>query len=87
MKINLRFMMKIFEEDYITPNVEDDDEMLLIKEAITKLNGVQRKIYLSYVVNGTYTATAQEFGVSIPTIKTYINTINGIIRDYIFNNI
>lgn len=87
MKINLRFMMKIFEEDYITPNVEDDDEMLLIKEAITKLNGVQRKIYLSYVVNGTYTATAQEFGVSIPTIKTYINNINGIIRDYIFDNI
>ena len=79
--------MKIFEEDYITPNVEDDDEMLLIKEAITKLNGVQRKIYLSYVVNGTYTATAQEFGVSIPTIKTYINNINGIIRDYIFDNI
>lgn len=78
---------KIFEEDYITPNVEDDDEMLLIKEAITKLNGVQRKIYLSYVVNGTYTATAQEFGVSIPTIKTYINNINGIIRDYIFDNI
>jgi len=79
--------MKIYEEDYITPNVEDDDEMLLIKEAITKLNGVQRKIYLSYVVNGTYTATAQEFGVSIPTIKTYINNINGIIRDYIFDNI
>lgn len=79
--------MKIFEEDYITPSVEDDDEMLLIKEAITKLNGVQRKIYLSYVVNGTYTATAQEFGVSIPTIKTYINNINGIIRDYIFDNI
>lgn len=78
---------KIFEEDYITPSVEDDDEMLLIKEAITKLNGVQRKIYLSYVVNGTYTATAQEFGVSIPTIKTYINNINGIIRDYIFDNI
>lgn len=80
-------MKKIFEEDYITPSVEDDDEMLLIKEAISKLNGVQKKIYLSYVENGTYTATAQEFGVSIPTIKTYINNINGIIREYIFNNI
>lgn len=80
-------MKKIFEEDYITPSVEDDDEMLLIKEAISKLNGVQKKIYLSYVENGTYTATAQEFGVSIPTIKTYINNINGIIRNYIFDNI
>lgn len=80
-------MKKIFEEDYITPSVEDDDEMLLVKEAISKLNGVQKKIYLSYVENGTYTATAQEFGVSIPTIKTYINNINGIIRNYIFDNI
>lgn len=80
-------MKKIFEEDYITPNENDDDEMLLIKEAISKLNGVQKKIYLSYVENGTYTATAQEFGVSIPTIKTYINNINGIIRNYIFDNI
>lgn len=80
-------MKKIFEEDYITPSVEDDDEMLLVKEAISKLNGVQKKIYLSYVENGTYTATAQEFGVSIPTIKAYINDINGIIRNYIFDNI
>lgn len=78
--------MRIIDE-YITPSVEDDDEMLLVKEAISKLNGVQRKIYLSYVENGTYTATAEEFGVSIPTIKTYINNINGIIRDYIFDNI
>lgn len=78
--------MRIIDE-YITPMAEDDDEMLLIKEAISKLNGVQRKIYLSYVENGTYTATAEEFGVSIPTIKTYINNINGIIREYIFDNI
>lgn len=78
--------MRIIDE-YITPMDEDDDEMLLIKEAISKLNGVQRKIYLSYVENGTYTATAEEFGVSIPTIKTYINNINGKIREYIFDNI
>lgn len=78
--------MRIIDE-YITPMDEDDDEMLLIKEAISKLNGVQRKIYLSYVENGTYTATAEEFGVSIPTIKTYINNINGKIRDYIFDKI
>lgn len=78
--------MRIIDE-YITPLPDDDDEMLLIKEAISKLNGVQRKIYLSYVENGTYTATAEEFGVSIPTIKTYINNINGKIRDYIFDKI
>ena len=79
--------MRIIDEDYTVVTDEDDDEMLLIKEAISKLNGVQRKIYLSYVENGTYTATAEEFGVSIPTIKTYINNINGIIREYIFDNI
>ena len=78
--------MRIIDE-YITPMAEDDDEMLLIKEAISKLNGVQRKIYLSYVEHGTYTATAEEFGVSIPTIKTYINNINGKIREYIFDKI
>ena len=80
-------MMKIFDEDYTVVTEEDDDEMVLIKEAIKSLTPVQRKIYLLYVETGTYTATANEFGVTVPTIKAYINNINGIIREYVFKMI
>lgn len=79
--------MKIFDEDYTIINEEDDDEMVLIKEAIKSLTPVQRKIYLLYVETGTYTATANEFGVTVPTIKSYITNINGIIREYVFKRI
>ena len=67
-------------------NIEDDDEMFLIKQALSSLTSVQRKIYLTYLESGTYTATAKEFGVSVPTIRTYINNINDIIKEYVFNH-
>ena len=66
----------------------DDDELFLIKEAIEKkLTKVQRKIYLTYVDEGTYSATAKAFNCSIPTISKYIKRINGLIAQYVFDNI
>lgn len=79
--------MKIFEEEYTNITIEDDDEMALIKEAIKSLTSVQRKIYLTYCENMTYTATAKIFGVSIPTVKTYLDRITKIIIKYVFDNI
>lgn len=79
--------MKIFEEEYTNITIEDDDEMALIKEAIKSLTTVQRKIYLTYCENMTYTATAKIFGVSIPTVKTYLDRITKIIIKYVFDNI
>lgn len=78
--------IKIFEEEFINLNLEDDDEMMLIKEAIKSLNTVQRKIFLTYAETGTYTATAKEFGVSIPTVCSYIKKIRNKLIEYVFNN-
>lgn len=74
--------------EYTQKNIEDDDEMYLIKEAVEKaLNPVQRKIFLTYTELGTYTATAKEFKVSVPTIKAYIQGLRGKIYEYVDDNI
>lgn len=70
------------EEDYRVTD-EDDDEMMLIKNAVFALPTVQRKIWLVYTEIGTYSGTAKEYGVSVPTIKKYLKEI----REKIFENI
>lgn len=70
------------EEDYKITD-EDDDEMMLIKNAVFALPTVQRKIWLTYTEIGTYAGTAKEYGVSVPTIKKYLKEI----REKIFENI
>lgn len=62
-------------EEYLTPTEEDDDQMIGIKENLRKLRPVELKIFMTYVDLGTYAATAREFNVSAPTIKSYINKI------------
>lgn len=80
-------MTKIPTEEYVLPTDEDDDEMLMIKEAIKSLNPIQQKIFLTYVSLGTYTATAKEFKVSNTTIKSYIGKIKEKIYDYVNRHI
>lgn len=72
--------------EYTTVMDTDDDEMVLIKEAIMSLNDVQRKIYLTYVEQGTYTGTAKLFKVSNTTIKSYIGKIKEKIMEYVFEH-
>ena len=52
--------------------MEDDDRMYKIKDAIQALRPVERKIFLTYVESGTYSETARQFKVSVPTAKRYI---------------
>lgn len=64
-------MIEVFEEEYdIT--IEDDDRMYEIKSALQSLRPVERKIFLTYVESGTYSETARQFRVSVPTAKRYI---------------
>lgn len=80
--------LKLIEEEYTLHKLEeDDDEMFLLKEAVMHLTPVQRKIFLTYVETGTYTATAREFKVSTPTVKNYLKDIKNKITEYIFNEI
>ena len=71
-------LMKITKEDieeYITITDEDDDTMVEIKTRLRKLKPMEQRIFLTFTHLGTYAATAREFNVSPPTIKTYINNI------------
>lgn len=76
-------MMENFEkwaEEYLPNDMVDDDLMLGIKEAVQRLNTIQKKIFLTYVELGSYAATGREFGVSTPTAKKYINEIKSKLK-------
>ena len=76
------------EEEYITHNPEEDDEMYLIKEALKNaLTPLERKIYITYLEKGTYADTAKSFKVSTPTLCKYISGLKDKIIDYVDNNI
>ena len=61
----------------------DDEELYRLKEAISKLNTVQRMIFITYTELGTYAETARYYKVSVPTIKKYLAEI----RTKIFENL
>lgn len=62
------------EQEY-QPTLEDDDRMLGIKEKLFKLTEAERRIFLIYLDEGTYTGVAKFFGVSPPTSKKKIKNI------------
>lgn len=70
----MTFDYNLIKDDYQI-NDDDDDMLYAIKEALTRLTTVEKKIFLTYCELGTYSATARQFNVTSPTIKSYINQI------------
>lgn len=71
----------VYYPDY-EPNADkDDDKMLHIKTAVSKLNSVQKLIFLTYCELGSYAALARYYKVSKPTAKKYITQIKEKIYD------
>lgn len=74
----------LIEDEYLTHNIDEDDEMYWLKEALKEaLNTVERKIYLTYLERGTYAATAKAFKVTMPTLSKYVNNLKTKIIDYV----
>lgn len=78
---------ELIEEEYMEHLDEDDDELYWAKEAIRSLSKLQRKIYVTYLENETYAATAKVFGVSVPTVKKYIQGLNAQIAEFVCSHI
>lgn len=79
-------MVEIDERDYdIT--IDDDDMMYRLKSAIQALRPVERKIFLTYVESGTYSETARQFNVSVPTAKRYVVEVKNKILSKIEDDI
>lgn len=62
-------------EDEYRPNMDDDDRMLAIKEKFFLLTEPERRIFMVFLDEGTYSGVAKFFGVSNPTAKKYIRRI------------
>lgn len=78
---------QLIEEEYLMHNDQEDDELYLLKEALKNaLTPLERKIYITYLENETYAATAKVFKVSIPTLSKYINGLKTKLIEYVDNH-
>lgn len=55
--------------------LQSDELVYRIKEAVANLNEIERRILLTYVELGSYSATARVYNVSSPTVKAYVSPI------------
>lgn len=73
---NLNFDYEMIERDYYPCSMTDDDDRVYrAKEALSLLSPAEKKIFLTYVELGTYSATARVFHVSPPTIRQYVSKV------------
>lgn len=73
---------EIREEDMFLSN----DLIVTAKQAIESLRPIEKKIFMVYIVSGTYSGVAKYFGVTPPTAASYINNLKTKIIKYINNN-
>lgn len=79
---------QLIEEEYMEHNLYEDDETYWLKEALKNaLTKIERKIFITYLENGTYVKTAKLFKCSIPTVSKYIINLKAKITDYVANHI
>lgn len=74
---------KMIEQEYLEHLDSDNDELYWTKEALKTLTPVQRKIYITWLEQGTYSETAEVFGVSLPTVQKYVKNLTNKIREYV----
>lgn len=87
-KKKVEISTKLIEDEYMMHTDWENDEMYWMKEALKEaLTPYQRKIYITYLENGTYAATAKAFGVSTPTAKKYIDKLTNKITEYVFEHL
>ena len=70
-----------WKDEYLPNELEDDDKMYHIKEAVDSLNSIQKKIWLLYTEIGSYAGLARELGVCSNTAKKYIKKLRKMIYD------
>ena len=73
-------MMKDINE-YTEIQINDDDTLIVIKEAINKMRPMEQRLWIDYVECGTFAALARKYNVSAPTAKTYIMRLKEKILD------
>lgn len=75
---------QLIEEEYMLHNEEEDDELYWMKEGLKNcLNSIERKIYITYLENETYAATAKVFNVSTPTVSKYLANLKARLINFI----
>ena len=68
-------------DELLPDKFKDDDKLYCIKQGLQELRKVEKTILEVYLDTGTYTATAKEFNVSIPTARNYVLNIIQRLKD------
>lgn len=69
------------EDEYRPDETRDDDRMLELKSALfSKLNEVERKIFIYYAELGSYAAVARVWRTSPPTVRKKIEEIKNKLK-------
>lgn len=66
--------------DWMDYSPEDDDCTMGIKDAIRGLSLPERRIYLMWMEEGTYTEVAKSLRCSVPTVSKKVRAIKDKIR-------
>ena len=64
-----------YEGEYVEINFDDDDCLRAIREEIKCLPLPERKIFLMYSEEQTYSAVAKALNCSVPTASKYIRQV------------
>ena len=64
-----------YETEDINSNIEDDDSMFRIREALKNLSLAERKIFVMYTEMGTYSSVARALHCSVPTVSKKVRQI------------
>ena len=78
----------LIEEEYITHNDDESDELYWCKEAlIHAITPLERRIYITYLEQGSYAAASRCFKVCVQTFKKYVNKLKAKIANYVCDHI
>lgn len=69
-----------YEGEYIEFNFDDDDCIRAIREEIKRLPLPERKIFLMYSEEQTYSAVANALNCSVPTASKYIREVKNKLK-------
>lgn len=85
----MKTLNQVFEEDYLPDESmfsEDSDRLELLKKSLLSLSENERKIFLLYVENPSYSDMARVLGCSVTTARYYILRLKDKLMKFLEEN-
>lgn len=84
--IDVQMMIKDYEPPMVDIFTEEEEDMIMLKQAVQALPPADKIIFLLYCEYGSLRDVGKELGVSHTTIYKQINLIKSQIKEWCNNN-